>query len=133
MLKLFFYKPKEFEPIIFVISMIDKPELYYELELLTHDIFHQLISMNYADDTNIIIFSIIKNYTESTINLILPSINSNQEIIIQLEEYTQNTNNMIVKILDNHMSDFNLEFTDTEIIVDKYESDLKVLSSYYKL
>lgn len=133
MLKLFFYKQKEFEPIIFVISMIDKPELYSELELLTHDIFHHLISMNYANDTNIIIFSIIKNYTESTINLILPSINSNMNMVTQLEEETQNTNNMIVKMIENYMSDFNLEFTDTEIIVDKYKSDLNILSSYYKL
>ena len=54
-------------------------------------------------------------------------------MVTQLEEETQNTNNMIVKMIENYMSDFNLEFTDTEIIIDKYESDLKVLSSYYKL
>ena len=133
MLKLFFYKPKEYDSIIFVISMIDDPNLFSELESLTHDIFHILITMNYADDTNIIIFSIIKNYTESTINLILPAINSNLEMVNKLSEQTQDTNNIIVKILENNTSDFNLEITDTEIIVDKDKTDLKILGSYYTL
>jgi hypothetical protein len=76
-MKLFFYKPKQFSPIIFLIVKISSNDELEKIEAWTHELFQILIEQKEATEENILVFSIIKDHEKSTINLILPSTKSN--------------------------------------------------------
>jgi hypothetical protein len=133
-MKLYFFKPKEFNPLLFIIVQIDDIESMNKLETLTNEIFQILIDRNDADDTNILIFSIIKNYEYSTINYILPAINSSEKLIMLLDNNIY-VNNFIVSVLKNTFVEYHLEILDDEIVIYINEIKYKLdnLINFYKI
>ena len=112
MLNLYYFNHDIIEPIILIICTLYNDEDIILLEENTEFIFNSLIEAKIAQSDNILIFHIIKEHTNNTINLLLPSINCNMKILEELEnndnlqdmiinETVNNTNCMTLLTLDN--------------------------------
>jgi hypothetical protein len=132
-MKLFYYKPKIYNPLLIIISKISSEDEYSKLEALTEEIFQILIEQKEATENNIIIFSIIKDYTETTQNLILPSINSNKDLVERCHKDIIFMNSLITNTINNSNCEFVIEFTDNKILLHLINLNLSFLSNYYSL
>ena len=132
-MKLFFFKPKEFSPLLFIITQLSTKESTKKLESMAHEIFQVLIEQNMANDTNILIFSIIKDYEKSTANLILPAIKSNNKLVDRCHNNTNFVNSVVVQTLTNFFSEFCLEIIDDDIIIHPEKLNINTLIPYYKV
>jgi hypothetical protein len=131
-MKLYIFKPREFDPLIFIIVKISDNDTLQLLESMTSDIFQILFENDIAKDNNILVFSIIKDHTKSTINMILPSINSNMLLTNRLYENTQYANTLVVQTLKNTSSQYTLDFTNMEdIVMMQEEIRLDSICDYY--
>jgi hypothetical protein len=128
---LFFYKPKQFSPLLFIIAKLESKDEYEKLEALTNEVFQILIDQKEATEQNILIFSIIKDYEKLTINLILPSTKSNQKITDNCHSNLKLMNNMIYNMLVNLDTEFYLELTNSKILIHPIKLNLMALSKYY--
>ena len=59
-MKLFFYKPKQFSPIILIIVKISNNDELQKIEAMAHELFLILMEQNVATEENILIISVIK-------------------------------------------------------------------------
>ena len=131
-MKLYIFKPKVFDPLIFIIIKISDENTLKFLESMTTDVFQILFENDVAKDNNILVFSIIKDHTKSTINMILPSINSNKLLTNRLYENTQYANTLVVQTLKNCSSQITLDFTNMEdIVMMQEEIRLDNICDYY--
>ena len=136
-MKLFFLKPKKYNPIIFIVAKISDPEMMEKIEALSHEIFHILMDEKVADETNILIFSIIKDYDKATINMILPSTKSNMKLVERCQENAHFVNTLIVDTLINVNTELFLEILDSKILLYsdkvKHSHNLTELAYYFKI
>ena len=58
-MKLFFYKPKQFSPIIILIVKIFSNDELQKIEAMAHELFLILMEQNVATEENILIISIL--------------------------------------------------------------------------
>jgi hypothetical protein len=131
-MKLFFYKSDKFNPLLFIITKISNKEEMIKLEALSHEIFQILIDQNYANNKNIIIFSVIKDYDKTTENLILPSIKSNINLIDKCHKETRLINNLIIEILVKSETEFYIEILSDKILINSVHLNLMAFSKFYK-
>lgn len=131
-MKLFFFKPDKYYPLLFIITKLSNEEEYNKLLELTSDIFHALLDNEEADDSNIIIFSIIKDYNKTTINLILPSVKSNKTLVEKCHSNTQFLNLLVIEVLNNKDTEFYFEFSNNKLLLHPIKMNLMGLSKYYK-
>jgi hypothetical protein len=136
-MKLFFLKPKKYNPIVFIVAKISDPEMMEKIEALSHEIFHILMDEKVADETNILIFSIIKDYDKATINMILPSTESNTILVERCHENAHFVNTLIVDTLINVNTELFLEILDSKILLYsdkvKHSHNLTELAYYFKI
>jgi hypothetical protein len=132
-MRLFYYKPKPFYPLIFAICKLETQEETDKVELLSHDIFELLIEYGKATEDNILVFSIIKDYNKKTENMILPSTKSNKQLLERCYSNIKFLNAVIVKTLKNNDTEFYLEFTDTKILIHSIKINLMSLANYYRI
>jgi hypothetical protein len=118
--------------IIFLISRISSYQEQIEIEEKKDDFFRLLIENNLAETDSIIIFSLIRDYNESTINLILPSTNSNEKVINKLVDNTLETNNLISETIINNESTIKLVFENNEILLFYETNILNEFIYFYK-
>lgn len=85
-MKLYYFNPSQFKPILIIVAKLDNEESMEKLEAYTTEIFQILMDEKEADETNILVFSVIKIINKSTINLILPSTQSNVNLVNKLEK-----------------------------------------------
>ena len=130
-MKLFYFKPDQFKPILIIVAKLDNKESMEKLEAYTHEIFQILIDEEEADETNIIIFSVIKDHEKSTINLIQPSIKSNMDLVTNLENDTQLVNKIIVQTLMKSNTELYFEFKEDRILIHSYKLNLEDLTKFY--
>ena len=132
-MRLFYYKPTLFAPLIFAICKLETQEETNKIELLSHDIFELLIEHGQASENNILIISIIKDYNKKTENMILPSTKSNKILLERCHGDIKFLNAVIIETLKNNDTEFYLEFTDTKILIHLIKLNLMSLANYYKL
>ena len=104
------YKPIKYNPIILLVSKINKPDELELIENMADELFNYLIEENYANLTNILLISIIKDYDKTTESLVIPSINTNKEIINYCE-FSQFTNIIIVETIESSNTLFYFDIT----------------------
>jgi hypothetical protein len=125
------YKPIKYNPIILLVSKINKPDELELIENMADELFNYLIEENYANLTNILLISIIKDYDKTTESLVIPSINTNKEIINYCE-FSQFTNIIIVETIESSNTLFYFDITNKIKIYNK-QLNLGFLGNYYKL
>jgi hypothetical protein len=130
-MKLFYFKPNQFKPILIIVAKLDNEESVEKLEAYTHEIFQILMDEKEADETNIIVFSVIKDHEKSTMNLILPSTKSNMNLVAKLENDTQLVNKIIVQTLMKSNTELYFEFKEDRILIHNQKLNLEQLTKYY--
>lgn len=132
-MNLFFFKSNKFYPLLFIIAKLSSNEEFEYLEKYTNDIFQILINKKEATEENILIFSIIKDYNKSTINLILPAIKSNVTLSERCFNDTKFVNSIIIEILKKMETEFYFELNnDDTVIIYLIKVNLMGLIKYYK-
>lgn len=135
-MNLFFYKATPNDPndsILIIVTKLATQDEFNKLEDMTHEIFQILIDQNEATTENILIFSIIKDYEKTTINLILPSIKSCPALIEKYHNDPKFTNTIIIEKLNNTDTNFFLELCDSSILIHHKKLNLMAFSKYYSI
>lgn len=123
-LNLYYFNNKFIKPLVFfIVKVFNKKEEEF-LEENTNFLFNVLIENGYAESSDIVIFNIIKAYNNKIINWILPSKNSDQKILKQIESNHNIINKIIAETLKN---------TNCKTLVDFSENELKILNSNINL
>ena len=130
-MKLFYFKPNQFKPILIIVAKLDNEDSVGKLEAYTHEIFQILMDEKQADESNILVFSVIKDHEKSTINLILPSIKSNMKLVAKLESDTQLVNKIIVQTLMKSNTELYFEFKESKILIHSNKLNLESLTKFY--
>ena len=137
-MKLFFYKPKIFYPIIILVVKISSNEQAIKIESFAHELFQILLDLNEASEKSILILSIIKDNTKSTLNIIIPSTKSNINLVERCQKNIKFCNLIIADTLIKSDCEFYIElFEEIELIEEKVlihpiKLNLMDLSNYYK-
>lgn len=130
-MKLFYFNPKRFSPLLIIVAKLDSNESVEKLEAYSSEIFQILIDEKEADETNIIIFSVIKDHEKMTMNMILPSTKSNMEFVKKCEEDVQLVNKIIVQTLMKNNTKFYFEILENKILMHMKEINLGNLAKFY--
>jgi len=130
-MKLFFYKPKKFSPILFIITKLSNKDEMEKLEAWTNEIFFMLIEQGEATQENILIFSVIKDFDKLTENLILPSTKSSPTLTDRCHKETKFVNSLVVETLRNSDTEFYIELTTYKILIHQVKINLMSLSKFY--
>lgn len=130
-MKLFYYKPNQINPIIFLITKISNKNEMEKLEAYTNELFQILIEHGNANEENILIFSVIKDYDKTTENLILPSTKSDLLLVDKCHRETKLINNLIIEIIQKTDTEFYIELLADKILIHDMNLNLMSLSQYY--
>ena len=130
-MKLFYFNPKRFSPLLIIVAKLDSNESVEKLEAYSSEIFQILIDEKEADETNIIIFSVIKDHEKMTMNMILPSTKSNMEFVKKCEEDVQLVNKIIVQTLMKNNTKFYFEILENKILMHMKEINIGNLAKFY--
>jgi hypothetical protein len=131
-MKLFFYKPKQFSPIILLIVKITNNDELQKIEAMAHELFLILIEQNAATEENILIISVIKDHEKATLNLIIPSIKSNENLVNRCYN-TNFVNALVIETLRKSDTEFYIELGESKIFIHTINLNLMGLSKFYKL
>jgi hypothetical protein len=132
-MKLFYYKPNQFNPIIFLITKISNKNEMKKLESWTNKLFQVLIDHGNANKKNILIFSVIKDYDKSTENLILPSTESSPKLTERCHKETKFVNGLVVEILKKSDTDFYIELISDKVLIHDVKLNLMAFTKYYSV
>lgn len=130
-MKLFYYKSEEFEPIIFLIIKISNKKQTNEIESYANILFQVLIDHGNANEQNILIFSLIKDYDKSTENFILPSVKSNQTLLDRCSNEIEFVNRLIINTLINTDTEFYIELLSKKILIHNVKLNLMSFAKFY--
>ena len=101
-LDLYYFNQKITEPIVFFIVKVFSEKDEQFLENNTDFLFQTLIENKYASSDSIVIFNVVKEYSNKIINWILPSKISNLKILQQIEKDNNIINLIIIKTLNKY-------------------------------
>jgi len=131
-MKLFFYKPKQFSPIILLIVKISNNDELLKIEAMSHEFFLILMEQNVATEENILIISVIKDHEKATINLIIPSTKSNENLVNRCHN-TNFINAIVIETLKKSDTEFYIELGQSKILIHTTHLNLMGLSKFYKI
>jgi len=131
-MKLFFYKPKQFSPIILIIVKISNNDELQKIEAMAHELFLILMEQNVATEENILIISVIKDHEKATMNLIIPSTKSNENLVNRCHN-TNFVNAIVIETLKKSDTEFYIELGQSKIFIHTIHLNLMGLSKFYKL
>ena len=132
-MKLFYYKPKQFDPLLFLIVKISDKNEMEKLEAWTNELFQILIDHGDANEENILIFSVIKDFDKSTENLILPSTKSSPKLTERCHKETKFVNNLVVETLRKSDTEFYIELLQEKVLIHQVKLNLMDLSKFYSI
>ena len=132
-MKLFFYKPKCFDPIILLIIKITSDDELEKVEGWAHELFQILMDEKKASEENILILSIIKDHEKATVNLIVPSTKSNQSLVNRCHADTNFVNAIVVETLNKSDTEFYIEIGESKVYIHSDNLNLMSYSKYYKV
>ena len=131
-LDLYYFNQKITEPIVFFIVKVFSEKDEQFLENNTDFLFQTLIENKYASSDSIVIFNVVKEYSNKIINWILPSKISNLKILQQIEKDNNIINLIIIKTLNKYNCKTHLVFTKNELKIQSCKINLKCLIEYYQ-
>ena len=131
MLDLFYFNLKEIKPIIFIIVRISNENDEKILIEHTDYLFDCLIQNKLADISDILIFNLIKEYDNKIINWILPSKESNKNVLDRIENNKDFINNIITSTLKNSNCYTIISFSKNEVKIKDCNIDLGMFSEMY--
>lgn len=131
-LDLYYFNQKITEPIVFFIVKVFSEKDEQFLENNTDFLFQTLIENKYASSDSIVIFNVVKEYSNKIINWILPSKTSNLKILQQIEKDNNIINSIITKILNEYKCETQLVFSENELKIQPCKINLKCLIEYYQ-
>ena len=130
-LDLYYFNQQITKPIVFFIVKVfsEKEEAF--LEKNTDFLFQTLIDNNYASSDSIVIFNVLKEYSNKIINWILPSKTTNFEILQQIEKDNNIINTIISEILKHSDCETHLILSENELKIKSCKINLDFLIEYY--
>ena len=128
---LYFFNDDNYEPYKIFIIRINSNDEYEELINNTVEIFQSLIDNEMATKDNIMIFSLIKEYTKSIENIILPFSHKNISYADKCEDDQYYLNNLNKNILQNYNCNICFEFKDNILEKDFINQNLYFLLDKY--
>lgn len=131
-LDLYYFNQKITEPIVFFIVKVFSEKDEQFLEKNTDFLFQTLIENKYASSDSIVIFNVVKEYSNKIINWILPSKTSNLKILQQIEKDNNIINSIITKTLNEYKCETQLVFSENELKIQSCKINLKCLIEYYQ-
>lgn len=131
-LDLYYFNQKITEPIVFFIVKVFSEKEEEFLEKNTDFLFQTLIENEYASFDSIVIFNVVKEYSNKIINWILPSKTSNLKILQQIEKDNNIINSIITKTLNKYKCITQLVFSKNELKIKSCKINLKCLIEYYQ-
>lgn len=132
-MKLFYYKPKQYSPLLFLVTKISSESELEKLEAWANELFQILIDQKEASEINILVFSVIKDYDRKTINLIKPSTKSSPTLSNRCFEDTKFVNSVVVDTLKKCDSDFHLEVLSDKVVIHQTKLNLMSLCRFYSV
>jgi hypothetical protein len=130
-LDLYYFNQQITKPIVFFIVKVfsEKEEAF--LEKNTDFLFQSLIDNNYASSDSIVIFNVLKEYSNKIINWILPSKTTNLDILQEIEKDNNIINSIIIEILKHDDCKTHLILSENELKIKSCKINLNFLIEYY--
>jgi hypothetical protein len=100
-LDLFYFNKNYTKPIVFITTKITNNNEEIILDENSENLFRILIENNLSEDSDILIFNVIKEHKGKIINWILPSVKSNKKLVKQIENNTNLVNKIISETMKN--------------------------------
>jgi hypothetical protein len=128
---LYYFNLKEIKPIIFIITRISNILDENILEENSNFLFNSLIENNFAEESDILIFNLIKEHQGKIINWILPSKKSNKNILDKIENNKDLINGIITSTLKNSNCKTIISLSKDELKIKDCDIDLGMFSKIY--
>ena len=128
---LYYFNLKEIKPIIFIITRISNILDENILEENTNFLFNSLIENKFAEETDILIFNLIKEHQGKIINWILPSKKSNKNLLETIENNRDIINNIITTTLKNSNCNTLISISKDELKIKDCDIDLQMFSEVF--
>jgi hypothetical protein len=128
---LYYFNLKEIKPIIFIITRISNILDENILEENSNFLFNSLIENKFADESDILIFNLIKEHQGKIINWILPSKKSNKNILDKIENNKDLINGIITTTLKNSNCKTIISLSSNELKIKDCDIDLAMFSEIY--
>lgn len=130
-LDLYYFNVKEIKPIIFIITRINSENEEKILDSQADFLFNSLIENKFAEESDILIFNLIKEYQGKIINWILPSKKSNKNILEKIENNKDIINNIITTTLKKTNCNTLISMSKDELKIKDCDIDLEMFSEIY--
>jgi hypothetical protein len=130
-LDLYYFNVKEIKPIIFIITRINSESEEKILDSHAEFLFNSLIENKFAEESDILIFNLIKEYQGKIINWILPSKKSNKNILEKIENNKDIINNIITTTLKKSNCNTMISISKNELKIKDCDLDLEMFSEIY--
>lgn len=135
-IELYLYNKDFIKPIIFILVKINSKEDENFLEHNADYIFNILIENKLANDSDILVFNIIKEHQARIINWILPSTKSNKSIVDNLEKDRPLLEKIIIETIKNSSCETLITINilnsgDSEIRVKDCDMNLSFITNIY--
>jgi hypothetical protein len=130
-LDLYYFNVKEIKPIIFIITRINSESEEKILDSHADFLFNSLIENKFAEESDILIFNLIKEYQGKIINWILPSKKSNKNILEKIENNKDIINNIITTTLKKSNCNTMISISKNELKIKDCDLDLEMFSEIY--
>ena len=128
---LYYFNLKEIKPIIFIITRISNILDENILEENSNFLFNSLIENKFAEETDILIFNLIKEHQGKIINWILPSKKSNKNVVDKIENNKDLINGIITTTLKNSNCKTIISLSSNELKIKDCDIDLAMFSEIY--
>jgi hypothetical protein len=128
---LYYFNLKEIKPIIFIITRISNILDENILEENSNFLFNSLIENKFAEESDILIFNLIKEHQGKIINWILPSKKSNKNILDKIENNKDLINGIITTTLKNSNCKTIISLSSNELKIKDCDIDLAMFSEIY--
>jgi hypothetical protein len=130
-IELFYFNKKFTTPIIFILAKITSSEEEKLLANYTDTIFGALIDNNLAKNTDILIFSIIKEHKSKLINWILPSTMSNKSFVKNIQNNKDFVNKVVSQTIKNSNCEILIILENNEIQIKNCDINLGFIGEVY--
>jgi hypothetical protein len=128
---LYYFNLKEIKPIIFIITRISNILDENILEENSNFLFNSLIENKFAEESDILVFNLIKEHQGKIINWILPSKKSNKNILDKIENNKDLINGIITTTLKNSNCKTIISLSKEELKIKDCDIDLALFSEIY--
>jgi hypothetical protein len=129
-LDLYYFNLKETKPITFIITRLSNQTDEQIIEEHANFLFQSLIENNLIEDSDILVFNLIKEYEGKIINWILPSEKSNKNILKGIENKDV-LNTIITNTIKNSNCNTIISLSKNELKIKDCHIDLGMFTEIY--